>query len=126
MLRGCCGCAVLQRWGPCWVGRGGCAGRGGAKGGRTSGAPSQLGFGAHSCVLAEDHKPAQPDERARIMAAGGFLSEIGGITRVNGEPGFCLDCGVCCWQHQVRHVCVPWQPPQQHGAASRHAARWMS
>lgn len=37
-------------------------------------------------ILAEDHKPAQPDERARIMAAGGFLSEIGGITRVNGEP----------------------------------------
>jgi len=37
------------------------------------------------CCPAEDHKPAQPDERARIMAAGGFLSEIGGITRVNGE-----------------------------------------
>jgi hypothetical protein len=34
---------------------------------------------------AEDHKPAAPDERARIMAAGGFLSEIGGITRVNGN-----------------------------------------
>jgi serine/threonine protein phosphatase PrpC len=34
---------------------------------------------------AEDHKPAAAAERARIISAGGFLSEIGGITRVNGN-----------------------------------------
>jgi protein phosphatase 1G len=41
--------------------------------------------GGKAVPMSEDHKPAQPDERARIMAAGGFLSEIGGITRVNGN-----------------------------------------
>lgn len=35
--------------------------------------------------LSEDHKPSQASERARIVAAGGFVSEIGGITRVNGN-----------------------------------------
>ncbi|KAL4452740.1 hypothetical protein ABPG75_008402 [Micractinium tetrahymenae] len=41
--------------------------------------------GGKAVAMSEDHKPAAPDERARIMAAGGFLSEIGGITRVNGN-----------------------------------------
>ncbi|KAL4855454.1 putative protein phosphatase 2C 11 [Chlorella vulgaris] len=41
--------------------------------------------GGKALAMSEDHKPAAPDERARIMAAGGFLSEIGGITRVNGN-----------------------------------------
>ncbi|PSC74095.1 phosphatase 2C isoform A [Micractinium conductrix] len=41
--------------------------------------------GSKALPMSEDHKPAAPDERARIMAAGGFLSEIGGITRVNGN-----------------------------------------
>ncbi|EFN51431.1 hypothetical protein CHLNCDRAFT_59807 [Chlorella variabilis] len=41
--------------------------------------------GGRALAMSEDHKPAAPDERARIMAAGGFLSEIGGITRVNGN-----------------------------------------
>ncbi|GFH05585.1 PPM-type phosphatase domain-containing protein, partial [Haematococcus lacustris] len=36
-------------------------------------------------ALSEDHKPAQEVERSRIIAAGGFLSEIGGVTRVNGN-----------------------------------------
>ena len=35
--------------------------------------------------LSEDHKPGQEGERSRIMAAGGFLSNIGGVTRVNGN-----------------------------------------
>ena len=36
-------------------------------------------------ALSEDHKPGQEGERSRIMAAGGFLSNIGGVTRVNGN-----------------------------------------
>mmetsp|Transcript_4471 Transcript_4471/g.7470 ORF Transcript_4471/g.7470 Transcript_4471/m.7470 type:complete len:379 (+) Transcript_4471:202-1338(+) len=36
-------------------------------------------------ALSEDHKPAQEGERSRIIAAGGFLSEIGGVCRVNGN-----------------------------------------
>lgn len=35
--------------------------------------------------LSEDHKPAHETERSRIIAAGGFLSEIGGVCRVNGN-----------------------------------------
>lgn len=36
-------------------------------------------------ALSEDHKPFQPSERSRIQQAGGFLTEIGGICRVNGN-----------------------------------------
>ena len=36
-------------------------------------------------ALSEDHKPGQEGERSRIVAAGGFLSNIGGVTRVNGN-----------------------------------------
>ncbi|MEW5310575.1 MAG: hypothetical protein WDW38_002361 [Sanguina aurantia] len=36
-------------------------------------------------ALSEDHKPAQEGERARIISAGGFLSDIGGMCRVNGN-----------------------------------------
>lgn len=36
-------------------------------------------------ALSDDHKPAQEGERRRIIAAGGFLSEIGGVCRVNGN-----------------------------------------
>lgn len=36
-------------------------------------------------ALSYDHKPAQVSERERIVAAGGFLSEIGGVCRVNGN-----------------------------------------
>lgn len=32
-------------------------------------------------ALSEDHKPAHESERSRIIAAGGFLSEIGGVCR---------------------------------------------
>jgi protein phosphatase 1G len=32
-------------------------------------------------ALSEDHKPAHETERSRIIAAGGFLSEIGGVCR---------------------------------------------
>lgn len=35
--------------------------------------------------LSEDHKPAQESEKARITAAGGFVSDIGGVPRVNGN-----------------------------------------
>ena len=36
-------------------------------------------------ALSEDHKPAQQIERERIIRAGGFVSDIGGVTRVNGN-----------------------------------------
>lgn len=36
-------------------------------------------------ALSEDHKPSQAVERERIVAAGGYLSEIGGMCRVNGN-----------------------------------------
>ncbi|KAF6255979.1 protein phosphatase 2C [Scenedesmus sp. NREL 46B-D3] len=36
-------------------------------------------------ALSEDHKPAHETERNRILNAGGFLSEIGGVCRVNGN-----------------------------------------
>jgi protein phosphatase 1G len=36
-------------------------------------------------ALSNDHKPSQVTERERIVAAGGFVSEIGGICRVNGN-----------------------------------------
>jgi protein phosphatase 1G len=35
--------------------------------------------------LSHDHKPSHVDERERIVAAGGFVSDIGGICRVNGN-----------------------------------------
>ncbi|KAL3142746.1 hypothetical protein ABBQ38_003046 [Trebouxia sp. C0009 RCD-2024] len=44
-----------------------------------------LSRGGQAYALSEDHKPGQEGERSRIMAAGGFLSNIGGVTRVNGN-----------------------------------------
>jgi serine/threonine protein phosphatase PrpC len=41
--------------------------------------------GGQALALSEDHKPAHATERDRILAAGGFLSEIGGVCRVNGN-----------------------------------------
>lgn len=36
-------------------------------------------------ALSEDHKPTQDRERNRIVAAGGFVSDIGGVARVNAN-----------------------------------------
>lgn len=44
-----------------------------------------LNRGGKALALSEDHKPAHEIERSRIIAAGGFLSEIGGVCRVNGN-----------------------------------------
>jgi protein phosphatase 1G len=41
--------------------------------------------GGQAIALSEDHKPAQQIERDRIIRAGGFVSDIGGVTRVNGN-----------------------------------------
>eukprot|EP01026_Neomeris_dumetosa_P067534 TRINITY_DN6586_c0_g2_i8.p1 TRINITY_DN6586_c0_g2~~TRINITY_DN6586_c0_g2_i8.p1 ORF type:complete len:369 (-),score=50.28 TRINITY_DN6586_c0_g2_i8:571-1677(-) len=44
-----------------------------------------LSRGGQSIQLSDDHKPALDSERNRIIAAGGFLSEMAGVTRVNGN-----------------------------------------
>jgi len=41
--------------------------------------------GGTAIALSEDHKPAAETERLRIINAGGYLSEIGGVCRVNGN-----------------------------------------
>ena len=41
--------------------------------------------GTTAVALSEDHKPASDIEKNRIIAAGGFLSDIGGVCRVNGN-----------------------------------------
>ena len=41
--------------------------------------------GTKAVALSEDHKPAHDVEKNRIIAAGGFLSDIGGVCRVNGN-----------------------------------------
>mgnify|MGYP004714250989 FL=1 len=35
--------------------------------------------------LTEDHHPDRDDERSRVEAAGGYVSEWGGVARVNGR-----------------------------------------
>jgi serine/threonine protein phosphatase PrpC len=45
---------------------------------------------ARSCAglavaLSEDHKPLQEGERARIEAAGGTVTDVGGVARINGN-----------------------------------------
>ena len=37
--------------------------------------------GPDAVALSEDHKPASEAEKARIMAAGGFISDVGGVIR---------------------------------------------
>lgn len=44
-----------------------------------------LGRNGKAVPLSQDHKPANTPERERIVAAGGFLSDIGGMCRVNGN-----------------------------------------
>jgi protein phosphatase 1G len=44
-----------------------------------------MGRAGKAIALSEDHKPAHEIERTRIIAAGGFLSDIGGVCRVNGN-----------------------------------------
>ena len=41
--------------------------------------------GGQAVALSDDHKPAQETEKSRIEAAGGFLADIGGVCRVNGN-----------------------------------------
>ncbi len=40
-----------------------------------------LARGGAAVALSEDHKPAAAGERARITAAGGFISDVGGVSR---------------------------------------------
>ena len=75
---------------------------------------------------AEDHKPAAPDERARIVAAGGFLSDIGGITRVNGNLNLSRAIGDLRYKmnSEVRYT---WSPARQtYTPCNTPAALWPS
>lgn len=44
-----------------------------------------LSRAGHALPLSFDHKPGHSKERERVIAAGGFISEIGGVCRVNGN-----------------------------------------
>lgn len=57
-------------------------------------------------ALSEDHKPAQESERTRIIAAGGFLSEIGGVCRVNGNLNLSRAIG------DLKYKCNTELPPK--------------
>ena len=57
-------------------------------------------------ALSEDHKPAQEGERTRIIAAGGFLSEIGGVCRVNGNLNLSRAIG------DLKYKCNTELPPK--------------
>ena len=50
--------------------------------------------GPDAVALSEDHKPASEAEKARIMAAGGFISDVGGVIRQVAPPvaAFPLTC----------------------------------
>ena len=37
--------------------------------------------GGQALALSEDHKPQSETERNRITAAGGFVSDVGGVSR---------------------------------------------
>lgn len=39
----------------------------------------------NAIALSNDHKPTNLEERERIINAGGFINEIGGVCRVNGN-----------------------------------------
>lgn len=42
--------------------------------------------GGHALALSEDHKPQSESERNRITAAGGFVSDVGGVSRCEVLP----------------------------------------
>lgn len=65
-----------------------------------------LGRGGKAVALSEDHKPAHEIERTRIIAAGGFLSDIGGVCRVNGNLNLSRAIG------DLRYKCNTELPPK--------------
>jgi hypothetical protein len=65
-----------------------------------------LARGGAAVALSEDHKPAAAGERARITAAGGFISDVGGVSR----------CGARAARARHRR-CALWN-----GRGSRSAA----
>lgn len=54
--------------------------------------------GTSAIPLSEDHKPADARERERIIAAGGFLSDVGGMCRVNGNLNLSRAIGDLCYK----------------------------
>ena len=42
--------------------------------------------GGQALALSEDHKPQSETERNRITAAGGFVSDVGGVSRSARPP----------------------------------------
>lgn len=43
--------------------------------------------GGQALALSEDHKPQSENERNRITAAGGFVSDVGGVSRCVPDLG---------------------------------------
>mmetsp|Transcript_29364 Transcript_29364/g.53886 ORF Transcript_29364/g.53886 Transcript_29364/m.53886 type:complete len:522 (-) Transcript_29364:1698-3263(-) len=66
-----------------------------------------LSRGGDAVALSEDHKPAHEVERSRILAAGGFLADIGGVCRVNGNLNLSRAIG------DLKYKCNQELPPQE-------------
>lgn len=51
--------------------------------------------------LSTDHKPASESERDRIQKAGGFISDVGGVSRyvvvLGTSPVVDMCVGMCVW-----------------------------
>ena len=68
--------------------------------------------GGQALALSEDHKPQSETERNRITAAGGFVSDVGGVSRLTTSASSnCVTVGklltymvpCCCLSHVPQH-----------------------
>ena len=68
--------------------------------------------GGQALALSEDHKPQSETERNRITAAGGFVSDVGGVSRLSASASAdCVTVGelltymaiCCCLGHVAQH-----------------------
>ncbi|PPR89087.1 hypothetical protein GOBAR_AA31603 [Gossypium barbadense] len=64
--------------------------------------------------LTRDHHPDRDDERSRVEAAGGYVVEWGGVSRVNGQLAISRSIGDLCLGLALLHVraCKERSPTQ--------------